>query len=239
MKKMFWLLLLMPAWAVAQKQLINDPNAQERTVTGPFKAIQISNAFDCILSQGEEVGVAVSAATAELRDHIRVNVENGVLTVKFVEPEQFWKYLSSKKLKVYISFKTLERLSVSGACEVLVNGDLNANDLELHFSGASSFKGNIFSKKLTVNIDGASGVQINKGTADQVLVEASGASKFRGYGLEARLADASASGASDIMLTVKEALKVKASGASKVQYKGDAVISEIRTSGASSVNRRD
>lgn len=239
MKKILAFLIMLPLGAMAQKQIINDPNAQERAVKGPFRAIQISNAFECYLSQGEEEAVAVSAASPELRNNIRVTVENEVLTVKFIEPEQFWKYLSSKKLKVYISVKRLERLSVSGACEVFVNGELKSEDLELYFSGASSLKGNVSAKKLKVSIDGASGIQLLKGTVDQLTVDAGGASKFRGYGLEADFCEAAASGASDIMVTVKQELKVKASGASKVQFKGSAVIREIHTSGASSVNRRD
>lgn len=239
MKNIVLLCCLLPLWAAAQKQVINDPNAQERSLSGPFRAIQLSNAFECYISQGGEEAVAVSASTPELRSNIRVSVENEVLTVKFIEPEQFWKYLSSKKLKVYISVRRLERLSVTGACEVLVNGDLKSDDLELHFGGASNLKGNIYAKKLKISLDGASGVQVTKGTADQLVVEASGASKFRGYALEARKCDASASGASDIMITVEDELNVKASGASKVQYKGDAVIREIRTSGASTVNHRD
>jgi Putative auto-transporter adhesin, head GIN domain len=69
-------------------------------------------------------------------------------------------------------------------------------------------------------------------------VEASGASDFKGYDLAIDNCKVSASGASDINITVNKELNVSASGASDVFYKGTCVIKEMRSSGASSIGKR-
>jgi hypothetical protein len=69
-------------------------------------------------------------------------------------------------------------------------------------------------------------------------VDANGASDFKGFDLQADNCDVEASGASDIKVTVNKELNARASGASGVHYKGDGVIRDLRTSGASNVSRR-
>ncbi|MFM7839825.1 MAG: head GIN domain-containing protein [Chitinophagaceae bacterium] len=239
MKLVQFCLLLLPAFVLAQQPLANDPNAENRPLAGSFRAIQLSNSFDCYLTQGSKESVVVSAATPEIRDHIRVEQENGILKIRFDEPEKFWKYLNSKKLKVYINYKDIDQLTASGVCDVYINGKLQADDLTLHFSGASELQGAIQAKQLTVYLSGASNMDELSGKADEVSIEASGASRFNAFNLVAQNVAAKASGASDIRITANRELNVRATGASKIQYKGDGKITDIKTSGAGTVNRRE
>jgi hypothetical protein len=66
----------------------------------------------------------------------------------------------------------------------------------------------------------------------------SGSSDLKAFDLSADYCDISASGASDVNITVNKELKVSASGASDVYYKGNGVIKEISSSGASDVKKR-
>jgi hypothetical protein len=75
------------------------------------------------------------------------------------------------------------------------------------------------------------------GTAVQLKVEASGASDFKGYDLVTDVCHASASGASDIKITVNKEISAHASGASDVRYKGNGVIRDLKSSGSSSVSK--
>jgi hypothetical protein len=223
----------------AQKQVINDPNVQARTVSGSFSEIKVSNAIDVYLSQGETESVAVSASTPEFRDKIKTDVSNGVLKIWYEDENKFWKNGSNRKLKAYVSVKTLNRLSASGASDVIVNGDIRSNELEMTFSGASDFKGGaVFANMLVANLSGASDINIKGGKVTTLKVDASGASDFNGYELETDNCSAEASGASDIKVTVNNELNVRATGASGVRYKGSGRIQNLKTSGASSVNRR-
>jgi hypothetical protein len=69
-------------------------------------------------------------------------------------------------------------------------------------------------------------------------VNSSGASDLKGFDLVTENCNAHATGASDIRITVNKELNVHATGASGIYYKGDAVIREMRSTGASSVSKK-
>ena len=235
MKKIIvFLLLLLPAAMMAQKQVIKDENAQPRTI-GSFHAIKVSNAIDLFLSQSDEEALAVSAIKPEFRDRIKTVVEDGVLKISYDDDGKWWK--GNKKLRAYVSFKTLTRLTAGGASDVTVEGTIKANELTLSMGGASDFKGAIEANSLDVNLSGASDAVI-QGKVTVLTVDANGASDFKGYDLQADNCSVEASGASDIKITVNKELNARASGASGVHYKGEGVIRELRTSGASNVSKR-
>ena len=239
MKKIQVMLMAMLVSAVlfAQKT-INDPNAEPRNLSG-FHAIKISNAFTVYISQGNEDAVAISASKAEYKAKIITKVENGVLIIRFDEDKKFWKGWNGdkQKLTAYISIKKIDRLDVSGACDVFFEDGISSEDLSVKLSGASDLKGKIDAKKLGFNISGASDATIS-GNAAELSVDASGASDFKGYELVANYCDAKASGASSVNITVNKELNANASGASSVRFKGEGLIRDIKTSGSSNVTRK-
>lgn len=218
----------------AQKTIIHDPNAEVRKI-GNFSAINISSGINLYLSQDEQEGVAVSAAETRYRERIKTVVENGVLKIW---ADDMWKMSSgNKKMIAYVSFKTLNKLSASGASDVYVNGILKGDELMLRLSGASDFKGSVDLHKLNIDQSGASDATIS-GKASTLEVDAGGASELKGYNLETDNCKAKASGASDIKITVSKELSATASGASSIYYKGTAAAKEVRSSGASNINKK-
>ena len=229
--------MLISAGLFAQKT-INDQNAEARTV-GSFHAIRVSNSFDVYISQGGEDAVAISASKPEYKAKIITKVENGVLIIRFDDDKKFWRGWNSdkQKLKAYISIKKINKLEVSGACDVFFEEGLSSEELVVNLSGASDIKGKIDAKKLMVDISGASDATISGNAAD-LKVEASGASDFKGFDLVTNYCDARATGASSVNITVNKELSAHASGASSVRFKGEGLIRDIKTSGASNVSRK-
>lgn len=236
MKKIFLSLLIMTALsgvALAQTT-VNDPNAEKREAKN-YHGINVSSAFDVYLSQSNDEAVAVSATETKFLDRIKVEVKDGILNIWY-DSEGKWNN-GNKKLKAYISFKQIDKLTVSGACDVFISGTLKADDLTINLSGASDMKGKLDIKnRLTVDLNGASDMLVT-GTASDLDIEASGASNFKGFDLVTDACIAKASGASDIRITVNKELSANASGASDVQYRGSGVIRDLKTSGASSVSK--
>lgn len=239
MKKITVMLMtiLFSAVLFAQKT-INDANAEPRTV-GDFHAIRISNAFEVYISQGNDNAVAISASKQEYKDKIITKVENGVLIIRFDDDKKFWKGWNGdrQKLKAYISVKKLDHLEVSGACNVFFEDGISAEELTVNLSGASDLKGKIDAKTLSINISGASDATLT-GNATNIKIEASGASDFKGFDLVTNYCDTKASGASTVNITVNKELNANASGASSVRFKGEGLIRDIKTSGASNVSRK-
>jgi hypothetical protein len=220
----------------AQKTVINDPNAQLRPVNG-FHGIEVSNAIELYLSPGAEEKVAVSAKDIEWRDRIRTEVSDGILKIYLDRAGWRWKG-GNKKMKAYVSFTMLDKLGASGASNVYVDGVITGKSLTLHLSGASDFKGAVQVDELSLDQSGASDVLITGSVGGLTTIQASGASDVKGYDLVTENCNAYVSGASDIHITVNKELNAHASGASDVYYKGNAVIRELHSSGASNVSKK-
>jgi hypothetical protein len=235
MKKVFLFLLMSFSLAIGYSQIkeINDPNAEVRDVRG-FNGIRISDAIDLYLSPSDNEVVAVSASKVEYRNRIKTQVENGVLKIWY-DNEKWTR--GDKKLRAYVSFKTLNKLKASGASDVRVTGTIKTDDLDINMSGASDFHGDIQAGSLAVDLSGASDMSVT-GSATSLKIEVSGASDFKGYDLQADNCSAKASGASDIRITVNKELSAHASGASGVYYKGNGVIRDLKSNGASSISKK-
>jgi len=232
MQKLFSLLVVTSFILTASAQkTVNDANAQKRNVSG-FHAIEVSGGIDLYLSQGEEA-VAVSASRTEDRDRIITEVKNGVLKIWYDHKTGIridWNV--NRKLKAYVSVKTLDALEASGGSDVDIDGTLKTPKLNMEISGGSDFKGKLESDEVRITASGGSDVDIS-GKAARLTIDASGGSDFSGYEFATDICNVEASGGSDVHITVNKELSANASGGSDVYYKGNGLIRDLKTSGSS------
>ena len=233
MKKMIVLLAGLFIGIISNAQ-ISDPNVQVREAKD-FHGIHVASAFDVYLTQGNEEKVAVSASQEKYLQYITVEMKNGELYVGW-DHRKGKMGTGNKKLKAYISFKSINKLSAGGACNVDIIGSLKADNITINLSGASDLEGNLDANKVFIELSGASDAKL-KGTVPQLKIEASGASSFKGYDLITDVCNANASGASDIKITVNKEISAEASGASDIHYKGSGTTRDVKASGASSVSK--
>ncbi len=221
--------------SMAQLTTINDKNAELRNVS-TFNSIKVSGAIEVLLSQSNEEAVAVSASEEKFRNKIIIEVVNGTLKISYDGDRLTWN-IGNKKLRAYVSFRNLNNLEASGASTIKINGTLNASGLNVKLSGACELSGSIKATDVKIDINGASNVKLN-GSVANINIDASGASDVKGYDLTTDECIVNASGASDINITVNKEISAHASGASSIHYKGNGIIKDVRTSGASSVSKR-
>lgn len=238
MKKLFSVvcLLCVAAFSYAQK-VINDPNVEVRTVSGSFHGVSVGGGIDLYLSAGDET-VAVSAAKAEHRGRIKTEIKNGILKIWYDSKSGInITFNDDRRLRAYVSYKTLASLDASGGSDVAVDGSIRSNELRLDLSGGSDFKGKVEVENLKVNQSGGSDINIT-GRATTLSVDASGGSDFNGYDLVTEICDLEASGGSDIEVTANKELSAQASGASDIHYRGKPNVKKAKASGASEVKSR-
>lgn len=220
--------------AQAQK-VINDPNVEARQV-GSFTKIDISSAFDVVITQGNSEGVAVSSNIAADNENIYTKVENGKLKIGYRNNGKKW--YKNHNLKAYISVKNIEAIEGSGASKIHIEGSLAAQNLAIQLSGATDLKGALaVNQNLDLHLSGASDVTLT-GAVGSLKIDASGASDIKAFDLMAGNCSVDASGACSIRISVEKEMSADLSGASTVQYKGNAMIREIKTSGASNISRK-
>ena len=229
----FLLLILTGVFAQTTKKMVVDGAAEDRKLSG-FTSINVTNAFDVYISQGTEDAVAVSKSDASGTSNIITNVSGGVLYISYRYKGWSWSSLRNNKLKAYITVKDLQKLTVSGACNVSFVDAITSTNLQISMSGASDIKGPVKVNGLKVGASGASNVSLS-GTATDTDFNISGACSVKSLDLVADNCKIIASGASSIRLTINQYLKANISGASDIRYKGTVSRFETRTSGASDI----
>jgi hypothetical protein len=231
--KYLLIILLMGFFRTGNGQvIINDANAVQREVD-PFAGIKVSGGIDVYLSQGDDYALAVSANESKYRENIQTKIINGILFIYY--DRGAISFNEKRNLRVYLSFKTLESIEASGACNIIINKTMKSSDLKLKFSGASEMRGTLKSSNVSLKMSGASTIKID-GKIENLRVEASGASDMKNFDLVADNCIIKLSGASDMRLTVNNSLSVNASGASELIYKGNPINKDTNVSGASSVS---
>jgi hypothetical protein len=233
--RLFATALLFSSFLSAQTQ-INDPNAEVRSVKG-FHAVKVSTGIQLILTQGANEAVAVSAITDEHRDKIKTIVEDGVLKIYYDNDSwKFWKN-SEKKLKAYVSVINLDGIDASAGSSVKIEGTIKSKKLNVEASSGAVLNGNI--QAGTVKIDQSSGAVINlSGSVTDLTVEGSSGSVLHGYELTVDNCNIDASSGGGVQVTVNKELSVEASSGGYVNYKGQGVIKNIKTSSGGNVSKR-
>jgi len=226
----------MTALTFAQSpKIINDKNAQTRDVKG-FHGVKVSGGIDLYLSQGNEA-VAISASDLDVRDHIRTEVENGILKIYLDNRNGLHWGWHNLKMRAYVSVANLDKLGASGGSDVTIEGGVKSDKLDIDLSGGSDLKGKLTVTDLSIDQSGGSDVDLT-GSVTNLDIDASGGSDFDGYELVTDNCRITASGGSDAHVTVNKELNANASGGSDIFYKGNGVIKEMKSSGSSSISKR-
>jgi hypothetical protein len=236
--------------------VIYDENVEVRKLPN-FTSIRVSNAIELYISQSNKSEVAVSAKSEEYRNRIITEVNGGTLIIRMAD-NKWWKWGNEDyRVKAYVSVKDLYAITASGATNIkIVNGlsseklkinlegasdlkgDIKAGTLMADLSGASSLKGTLQANALSVKGSGACAFEVS-GSGDDLILDVSGASSVKMYDYLVKGASVDASGASSVKINVSGILKLHATGASSIDYKGAAAIKDMQSSGASSVRHRD
>ena len=174
------------------------------------------------------------AGSDEDAGRIRTELKNGVLHITPQKSGWSW---GNKRMKAYVTFKTLKRIEASGACNIRLTDAVKLEKLEIELSGASDFSGKVQTALLRLVATGASRITIS-GEANKTQVEASGASDIKGYDLRTDYCKVNASGASSIHLTVNKEIDASASGGSGIYYKGQGLVRDSNISGGATFKRK-
>ena len=193
-----------------------------------FTGLKVGSAIKVVLTMSDKETLTFEAEESVL-PKLRAEVKGGVLHLSSDDRTE-----TKKSMTAYVSARSLKSIHVTGASEVTLTNALEAESLDLESTGAADLDLNIKVKTLDADVTGAADVVI-KGQADRVTVDLSGASDFKCGDLEAADVKIKATGASNARVNASEKLRIDATGASKVIYKGSPKNKEINSTGASTV----
>jgi len=200
---------------------------QDREVSA-FSGIDVGGKYEIVLTQGEKESLSIEA-DENLLEYIETKVKDGVLYINSTESIG-----KCKALVVNITFKELDNLDLSGACDVWAEEKLAFDRLEMECSGASEIDLKINATYIEFDFSGASEIKL-EGEAGEIDLDCSGASEFYAEEFEVENYTIDCSGASSCRLFVTNKLDVESSGASSIRYKGNPQIINKDVSGAASI----
>ncbi|WP_341225936.1 head GIN domain-containing protein [uncultured Arcticibacterium sp.] len=212
---------------------VSPDNETEVYDLGSFTELDLGSAFEVVVVPSSEFKVTATGSSTNLND-LNVRVVNNTLKVSYYNRNIF-RPVSRNKMELLIEMPELKEADISGAATVYIEDFDYFSTLKLDLGGASKVTLDVEVGDLDVDISGASTVTLKRGVP-VLSADLSGASKLNAYDADSEEAYLKLSGASKANVSVAEYLKVDASGASTVNYRGLPRIDQD-LSGASKVKK--
>ncbi len=228
--KLFTILLFVAACIQA-----TGATRQTRQITG-FHGVSVTSGIDLYLTQKNVEEVAVEAESEDI-SKIITEVEGGVLKIYVKEKSWLNMNWKSKPRKVYVSFKTLDKIDASAGSDVVSEGRLKLNDLKIDASSGSDVRLELEANGLNVGSSSGSDISL-KGNTNNLQVDASSGSDIDASELQSKNCNASVSSGSDIKVNVTEKLDASASSGGDISYTGNPKTKDINESSGGDVHSR-
>lgn len=222
--------------ATAQTKTYSDANAKTRTVSGSFTKISVSSGVELYLTQANENAIAVSVSDSKHEERFKTEIEDGTLKIYYDNKGVSWTNDRNRKLKAYVSYKTLESLKCSAGSNTTLTNTLNTGNLALSFSSGSVFSGEIKANDVTSNASSGAVVKIS-GRAEKLNLEVNSGANFKGTNLVTTYCTASANSGGSIRIEVQKELNASANSGGDIRYTGAAVLKKGSINSGGSVKQ--
>jgi hypothetical protein len=192
-----------------------------------YHSISANSAYTVYVKQSNKEEVRVEASK-EIYDITEITVKDGVLHINIKKDDSeksksIWEKIDDIKLlptmKVYVSIKDVQKLSVNGNGNMITENSIAADNLELLVAGTGDMEVDIKTKTLNAKLAGPGSLTI-KGYTDDFTLENSGSGKVEAYQFEAQNAEAMLYGLGSIQMNVAEKLNARVYGSGKILVKG-------------------
>lgn len=219
----------------AQTKTYNDPNAKTRTLSGSFTKISVASGVELYLTQGTENALAVSVSDEKYEERFKTEIEDGTLKI-YYENKNWNNSDRNRKLKAYVSYKTLESITCSSGSNTKLINTLNTGNLSLTFSSGCVFNGEI--NATDVNSTASSGALVKiSGKAEKLKINVSSGANFKGADLKTSYCTASANSGGSVSIEVQKELNASANSGGDIRYTGAAVLTKGTINSGGSVKQ--
>jgi len=197
-----------------------------------FQEVEASGAFKIYLIQGSINSISIET-DENLMEYISIRNQSNRLIIETHENIK-----PSKEAIIYLTFIDISSFDISGACEVIGENHLKFKKIEMEISGAAELSVDMEAAETEFDLSGASDIKLI-GKSNMAIIDASGASEISAKGFVINNCIVDLSGASTAHLNVNGDLNVSLSGASSLNYYGDAKILRKEIFGDSSITNNN
>ncbi len=188
-----------------------------------FQKLDISGFYNVQVRQGEEYKVSISGKEKDL-ENIEVNNEAGALTIRSRDHSTNLFNKNRHTVSVFITMPVLEEFDLSGASTANITG-FKGDNMEISLSGASNAKAYLQINHLTLEMSGASNIDLH-GEGISLDADLAGLCSLDGYNFKVDQVVVEANGASSAKVYGHKNISYSTSGVSKVNTMGNAEVRE-------------
>jgi hypothetical protein len=196
-----------------------------------FSRLRIDGVFDVYLRQGDKEALQIEAREGML-SRITTETRNGTLELGLKRG------LSMRKtvIKVYITVRDLEKLTIGGVASVKSDTPLRLGQLELEQHSVGTTQLALHCDRLTARITGVGALQLT-GSGREVDMHNTGVGAIEAAGFEADMLRVKSTGVGNVEVNARREISIHSSGVGSVRYKGSAAVKEMRKSGVGGIRR--
>lgn len=191
-----------------------------------FDYVAIGNAMKVDIRQAANFSIEVRGNSRDLDDLNIYTNRDGKLIVKY----RNWR-LRRYNTEIFITMPKARGLDFSGAVDATVKGFKTTDDLDILLSGASNLYAESDWGYVNIDLSGASNLKLY-GKGSDLVGDLSGASRIEAFDFPVAEANLDLSGSSDARVWVNKLLRVSASGASTVRFRGNATVKQTLSGGS-------
>lgn len=195
---------------------------------GTFTRVETSGSLKIVLSQDSTSSVRI-LADDNIQKEIHTRLSGNTLKI-----DNEGSFCDAGPITIYLGSKDYQKIESSGSVEVLSEGILNLNELDLDLQGSSKVMLDLNVKSLRTSSSGSSEIVL-KGQAGSHDLDMTGSSSVEALDFVVGEYRINSTGASKSRINVLNSLEVNSHGASEVEYKGKPSKIEKDNSGASAV----
>lgn len=198
---------------------------------GHFSAVAMALAGNVEVRHGERDAVTVEADD-NLLALIETVVEDGALQIRTRHATS----MHTRKLRVLVTVRQLERLSLAGSGDMDVDR-LDGARMQVDIGGAGKVNvGRIEGERLVVGLGGSGDLKVKDGSARTVSISVGGSGNIELARVRAESANVTIAGSGDVTLWVRDSLSTTVMGSGNISYYGDPRLAKT-SMGSGSVRR--
>lgn len=194
--------------------------ASKTYTVGDFSEVVLDGAFKVNLIQGDDCSVIVKATNEDVFDNIKIKRYGNEVSIN-MDASLF----ELRRVSLYITSKTLEKLKIEGGVNLKTNGFLDLENLSVHIEGGANVDLNMKAQNVEVYGEGGFLFEL-KGVAEKLDVTIKGAGHVSASELKTKDVSFVVAGFGTGSVYATNTLNARIEGVGKLRYKGDPKVTQ-------------
>lgn len=223
----FSVTLLLSAASCADRLVVGrgPVRTEGRQVSGTYDKIDISAPVDVNIqvSPGAAPSIQINGYANVLK-YLKMKVEDG--TLKIYVPDMV-NLQTGQNATATIILPSLSGVSVSGASDAHITGEVTGNQLDIEIAGSGEATvQSINVNELNVEIAGAASFSAASGNVNKASYDIAGSGEVDAFGLQTQETVIDVAGSGSAQVTAHKVLNTEISGSGNVAYKGHPTVTK-------------